>query len=141
MEIGLLLSLPSFSLQRLKTGLRSPLFSICLAGGLIGLLLPPQKLPHSLQAWLWFLSAPFVEEYTWRALLQNEISRHFPPASQLPNVITSASFALAHMLFSPGWLALATFFPSLVFGFLWSRFYSTWLCGILHLWYNLLFRL
>lgn len=124
-------------------GLRSPLFLFYLFLGLAGCFLPGPPFPHKASAWIWLLAAPFIEELTWRTLLQNELSHYLPDKTffSRPNVITSFLFALAHFMASPGPLAALTFIPSLLLGHIWAKFSSTWLCGLLHLYFNLCLRL
>lgn len=131
--------LKSLTLQPLLNGLASPFFYLCMSGGLAGAFLPAPPRPETIHKFLWFLSAPFLEEFTWRTLLQNELEHVFPGKSFITpaNIITNAAFALAHVVVSPGLMPALTFFPGLVFGLLWTKFHSSWLCGILHLWYNL----
>ena len=106
-----------FALDRFVRGLFSPLFVVCASLGYL---------------------APFAEELTWRAIMQNELARLLPGKGPLTraNLITSLAFAAAHMLAAPKLMSLLTFFPSLCFGALWSQFRSLWLCCLLHLWYN-----
>lgn len=133
--------LASLAPARLLAGLVSPLFAICAALGLTGFFLPGRALaPDGL---VWFVVAPFVEELAWRAVMQNELASFFPDCGLVgkANVLTSLAFALAHIIAAPSLMAALTFFPSLCFGALWSRFRSLWLCGLLHLWYNTALRL
>lgn len=127
----------------LIAGLVSPFFYACAALGFLGVLFPSPPWPRAAGSCLWLLATPFVEEFTWRALLQAEIAAFLRSTSLLSpaNIIASAAFATAHILVAPSVLAALTFFPSLVFGALWTKFRSTWLCGLLHLWYNLCLRL
>ena len=131
----------SLSFAPLFRGLSSPLFYLCSLLGFLGAFFPAPHLPW--QAPLWLITAPFLEELTWRAILQNELAILLPSSRflSLPNFITSAAFAGAHILVNPSLFAALTFFPSLIFGGIWTKFCSTWLCGILHLWYNLALRL
>lgn len=136
--------LRSLGFDPLIKGLTSPLFVICALLGLLGACFPAPPLPGAKSQFIWFLAAPFLEEFTWRTLLQGGLER-FLPCSPFPftqaNIISSAAFALAHVLLAPVLMAALTFFPSLLFGLLWTKFHSTWLCGLLHLWYNLAQRL
>ncbi len=127
-----------FALDRFVRGLFSPLFVVCASLGYLGLLLPRRSFPDSPGALVWFVLAPFAEELTWRAIMQNELARLLPGKGPLTraNLITSLAFAAAHMLAAPKLMSLLTFFPSLCFGALWSQFRSLWLCCLLHLWYN-----
>lgn len=124
---------------RFFKGLFSPLFAICVILGFCGFFLPGPPFPQSLSSWGWFLTAPFIEELTWRALLQNQLALWLGSGGLIPwpNLITSTAFALLHFILSPTLLAVLTFFPSLVFGLIWARFHSLILCSLLHLWYNI----
>ncbi|MBD5607337.1 MAG: CPBP family intramembrane metalloprotease [Desulfovibrio sp.] len=134
--------LRSFALAPLLRGLSSSLFWLCAALAFVGLFFPARPLPRDLAGVLWFVCAPFLEEFTWRTLLQGELNSFFPGSRLLgaPNIFASAGFAAAHTIFAPGLLSVLTFFPSLIFGCIWTKFHSTWLCGLLHLWYNFVFR-
>lgn len=133
----------SLGLRPLLRGLASPMVWALALAGLTGLWLPGKSLP--VLAWdiAWFFCAPFVEELTWRAIVQNEICRCFPGGRPFSyaNLAASALFALCHFALAPSLMAALVFFPSLVFGLLWTKFHSTWLCGIMHCWYNLALRL
>ena len=127
-----------FAPDRLVRGLFSPLFVVCAGLGCVGLLLPRRPFPGAPGALAWFVLAPFAEEFAWRAIMQNELAGLLPGRGLLTraNLLTSLAFAGAHALAAPKLMSLLTFFPSLCFGALWSRFRSLWLCGLLHLWYN-----
>lgn len=131
----------SLSPGRFWAGLASPLSALCAALGCIGFLLPGKPLPRDVLAW--FIAAPFVEELAWRAIMQNELEIFFRESGLITraNIFTSLAFALAHVLAAPALMSALTFFPSLCFGAIWSKFRSLWLCGLLHLWYNTALRL
>ena len=132
----------SLTLAPLIRGLESPLFWLCAAIAFIGLLFPAKSPPRGAEEALWFVCAPFLEEFTWRTLLQSELSHIFRDSRflGLPNIVASAGFAGAHIAVAPSLIAALTFFPSLILGGLWTLFRSTWLCALLHLWYNFVFR-
>lgn len=121
--------------------IRDPLFYLLLGLGLIAWFLPAPY--FTLPLW-WLALMALVEELIFRGLIQeglNKLFRHrfwIGPIS-LANLVTSILFAGAHLFAQPvGW-ALATFFPSLAFGFVWDRHKSIWACFVLHLSYNLFF--
>ena len=95
--------------------LRCSLFALSL--GYLGLLLPRRSFPDLRARWSGFVLAPFAEELTWRAIMQNELARLLPGKGPLTraNLITSLAFAAAHMLAAPKLMSLLTFFPLLVF--------------------------
>lgn len=108
-----------------------------LLGG-IGLLFPAPATPP-----LWRLAfAAFTEELAYRTLLQAQLERCIPERwKDLTGgmLLASLLFALSHLVTQPPLMAMLTFFPSLVFGMLWTRHGSLWLCAAVHFWYNLLF--
>ena len=57
------------------------------------------------------------------------------------NVITSVFFATAHLLYQPILWSIATFIPSLIFGYFRERYDRIMPSVILHSWYNLGFLL
>ena len=88
--------------------------------------------------------AAITEELTYRVLIQSQMERWLPGRRGLFTygmLLTSALFALTHLLSQPPVMAMLTFFPSLVFGVLWTRHRSLWLCAAVHFWYNLAFFL
>ncbi len=126
--------------DRLLRGLRDPVFRVCLAAAVIGLPLHGGAVTRP----LWFLMAPFMEELTWRCLIQEELEsareRGRRGVTQA-NILVSFVFALAHVVASPSLLAVLTFFPSLLLGLVWTRTRSLLLCAVLHLAYNTAFVL
>lgn len=131
----------SVGIHALLRGLSSPLFYLCAGFGFLGAFFPAPANPWRNAPWI--LGAPFLEEFTWRAILQNELGKLLPSNHFInsASIITSLAFAGAHILTSPSFMAALTFFPSLIFGGIWTKFHSTWCCGLLHLWYNLALRL
>lgn len=74
------------------------------------------------------LAVALPEEMFYRGYLQSELSRRWPPRSNGPFrglglalVVTSAVFAIGHLVTVPHPARLAVFFPSLLFGWLRSR--------------------
>lgn len=125
--------------------------------GYFGLLLPPNNPMPSLWQMIW---TALAEELCWRVLIQNELELRWkgnvpnknPSSCPLisfiqkadfsvskANLLISAFFALAHLFTQPLIPALLTFFPSLIFGDLWTKHRSLWLCAGMHFWYNLMF--
>lgn len=125
----------AFRLQPLWLGLRDRWFWLCCVCGAPGLFFDY----HPGISPLFFLTAPLLEEVTWRVLCQAELEKLLPGKFLLfsrANVITSCLFALTHVVFAPHVVSLLTFFPSLCIGFLWTRFHSALLCTLLHIYYN-----
>lgn len=85
-----------------------------------------------------------AEEIIFRGLLQRELLRvgflkqKLGPVS-LANALASLVFAAAHLIAQPPLWALAVFFPSLVFGWLWDRYERIAPCWLAHFFYNLCF--
>lgn len=82
---------------------------------------------------------PVLEEVVFRGLLLETVARYLPQhwgILSLANLLTSALFALAHLVYhSLGW-SLLVFFPSLVFGYSKERYRGLPAPIILHCWYN-----
>lgn len=87
------------------------------------------------------IAYPVVEELLFRGTIQPALARRWPlralPGISAANFHTSLLFALAHLFFHPPALALATYFPSLVFGHLRDRSGSVVPGTIVHAVYNL----
>ena len=83
---------------------------------------------------------PILEEYIFRGWLQPAFDRHLGrrvlPLVTVSNIVVSMLFALAHLIYHPPVMALATFFPSLVFGHLRDRYRHIAPCVALHVYYN-----
>ncbi len=155
----------SLSFITFATSLTRPFPYVAFACGFIGFFFQPQTIPYSP---LLFFALAFTEELTWRCLLQHqgECSRKNvsqPKSSKTTqhknktnsntqrflklqkihitssNILFSLCFALTHVLFSPSFFSLLTFFPSLIFGIVWTRTQSLWLCTLIHFWYNYAF--
>lgn len=91
------------------------------------------------------LLAPVIEEIVFRGGLQEALDRtdiggriHCGGLS-IGNVVTSAVFSAAHLITAPPWLAIGTFFPSLVFGRLKQLYPSLLPAVLVHGWYNACF--
>ena len=86
------------------------------------------------------IAYPVVEEWLFRGQLQPAIAARITvralPGISAANFLTSTLFALAHLPFHAPPHALATFFPSLVFGFFRDRYASVVPGLLLHIWYN-----
>jgi len=84
---------------------------------------------------------PLVEELLFRGVLQGELRRHAGMVRSrygfsLANLLVSAVFAGAHLVNQPPGWALATFFPSLLFGFFRDRTGSVLPGLLLHVAFN-----
>ncbi|WP_291319816.1 JDVT-CTERM system glutamic-type intramembrane protease [Desulfonatronospira sp.] len=121
--------------------IRDPLFYLLLMLGLTAWFLPD---PGFTPALWWLAAMAFVEELIFRGLIQEGIHRllryrfRIGPIT-LANLAASVLFAGTHLLTQPTGWALATFFPSLVFGFVWDRHRSVTGCFVIHLFYNICF--
>ncbi len=88
------------------------------------------------------LLAPTVEEIVFRGGLQEALDRTDVGGRlrcgglSIGNVVTSAVFSAAHLITAPPWLAIGTFFPSLVFGRLKQLYPSLLPAVLVHGWYN-----
>lgn len=94
-----------------------------LAAGLIavcaGALKNPSLEPSLFILFLWLVMAPVAEELVFRGILLEWLSRQH--SDHTANVFCSLLFAMAHYLFAPSLLSLATFIPSIWFGLLYLR--------------------
>ena len=108
--------------------------------GLAGLPFSPGAMPPF---WRLALTA-LTEETAYRALLQDQLEQMLPGRRgplTTGALIASAIFALSHLPTHTPLMACLTFLPSLVFGALWTRHRSIWLCAAMHCWYNVAFFL
>lgn len=84
---------------------------------------------------------PLLEEIIFRGWVQPSLAtrlRHRAlPGISAANFITSALFAAAHLIHQAPPQAIATFLPSLVFGYLRERFGTIVPCVLMHAFYNL----
>ncbi|WP_158608506.1 JDVT-CTERM system glutamic-type intramembrane protease MrtJ [Stagnimonas aquatica] len=82
---------------------------------------------------------PLVEELAFRGAIQEALLRRLPvgfgPLS-FANLVTSLLFAAMHLGSRAAWLAIATFIPSLVFGYFRERHGSLLSPIVLHMVYN-----
>ena len=85
------------------------------------------------------------EEVFHRGYLMSALEQRWPPTRKLfgvpfgwAAVASSALFALGHLVTSPSTARLATFFPALVFAWLWRRSDSLWAPALFHVASNLL---
>lgn len=85
------------------------------------------------------------EEVFHRGYLMSALEQRWPPKHQVFGVpfgwaaiLSSILFALGHLIASPNTARLATFFPSLVFAWLWRRSDSLWAPALFHVASNLL---
>ncbi len=107
----------------------------------VAIAFPPRLLSERpMQFAMLVLAYPVLEEFVFRGWLQPAFATRIRRGALLglspANLVTSALFAAAHFLYHPPLMALATFFPSLVFGHLRER-YNHVLPGImLHAYYN-----
>ena len=83
---------------------------------------------------------PVAEELIFRGWLQPTLAERLSfralPGVSAANFVTSSLFAVAHLPFHPPPMAIATFFPSLVFGHFQDRYKSVVPCVLLHGFYN-----
>ena len=90
---------------------------------------------------LLILLYPFLEEWLFRGNIQPALQRSrylskFKSGLSPANIITSLLFAGLHFIHhAPAW-ALATFFPSLIFGWAMDRFNTLMAPLVLHIFYN-----
>jgi membrane protease YdiL (CAAX protease family) len=85
------------------------------------------------------LVIPVIEEILFRGILQPRIGIIYKQKimkMSLANLITSSIFTLLHLFTEPTLLALSTFFPSLIFGFVRERYKRLLPSIILHSSYN-----
>ena len=124
-----------------KAWFRDPWPFAALALGPLAWLLPA---PGITIAWWRLAVLALLEEILFRGLLQQNL-RRWPlfkcllgPLSPA-NVAASLVFVLAHLVAQPPAWALAVFFPSLVFGWIWDRHERILPCATVHFFYNLCF--
>ena len=129
----------SFSLDRFFYAFKFRITWLSFALGIIGVFYTAAFQPSLFR----LCFAACTEELTWRTLAQNQCeeitdSKQFLGISY-GNYLCSSLFAMMHLFTQAPIAALSTFFPSLIFGLIWTRFKSTWLCALLHIWYNIVF--
>lgn len=125
-------------MQMGAVSLTDPIFYLFLSFAYMGLYVPEPDI--KLTMGVVFLKALF-EEFFFRFLLQEGCDRllkykwRLGPVS-LANFIASATFAGIHFIHQPPFWALLTFFPSLVFGYIWQRYRSLIPGTLIHFAYN-----
>ncbi len=101
---------------------------------------PPLLREHPLRFAMLVLAYPILEEFVFRGVLQPSLAARMRgralPGVSTANIVTSALFALAHLLYHPPAIALATFFPSIVFGHMRDRYQHLVPGMLLHAFYN-----
>lgn len=99
--------------------------------------------PHPSAPPLWRVAVlALAEEALFRAGLQAWLEKRATSrwgALTLANLGASAVFSLAHLAMHPPLQAMAVFFPSLIFGILWTRHKSLLICSTMHVYYNMLY--
>ncbi len=87
--------------------------------------------------------SPILEELLFRGLLQKFLSLklgHFRwKKLTLSNFLTSICFASLHVFLKGDWEGAMTFFPSLIFGFIWDRYKMLLPPILLHAAFNLFY--
>ena len=89
--------------------------------------------------WMLVLLYPLLEEIIFRGILQPFLSRFVRTSwsiLSLANIITSTLFVSLHFISHPPLWALATFFPSVIFGYIQERTNNLLAPIILHCSYN-----
>lgn len=129
----------AYAARAVRAANSDPWISAALVIGLAALFLPPQPSPPP----FWRIAVlALAEEILFRAGLQawleKRLSRRWGPFT-LANAATGVFFCLAHLPMHPPLHAVAVFFPSLVFGVLWTRHRSIFLCAVMHCYYNVLY--
>ena len=136
-------------LRRPATGSMGWLFAAAtLVGGAVGWGLARSFGGQSEVTWSVVFSLllwqPAIEELLFRGVLQGALlgtrfGARMILGLSVANVLTSIAFVTSHLVHhAPVW-ALATFFPSLIFGVFRDRSGSVWPSLMLHVWYNAAF--
>lgn len=114
---------------------------------------PPRFFEYAGMGWLLEIlmgvfAVALPEEIFHRAFLQGALERRFPPRYRVLGVkmgwaavAASAIFAVGHLVSLQETSRLATFFPSLLFGWLWRRSGTLWAPTLFHAGSNLLMDL
>ena len=84
---------------------------------------------------------PVLEELVFRGALQGWLRSQSRGLTEwghitIANAITSVVFALAHLVINPGYLSIAVFIPSLIFGYFRDRYDQLHASIVLHVFYN-----
>lgn len=120
---------------------RDPRFYAVLALAPAAWFLPEPSI--SIALW-WLALLALLEEALFRGLFQEWLRRwhvfllRLGPLT-LANIIVSACFSAAHLIAQPPLWALAVFFPSLIFGWIWDRHGRLLPCVLVHFSYNVFF--
>ena len=119
----------------------SPYFLGLTSLGLLAWLLPPSPVHVGIIS---LVGYALVEEIVFRWGLQYMLEGQFSNRSiflgiSWANVLTSLCFALMHAMYHPPLWALGTFFPSLIFGWVWTRYQSILPCWAIHWVYNVFY--
>jgi hypothetical protein len=123
------------------TALGTPRLLFAAALGLIAWALPRPEM----QIGLGYLAfSALIEETAFRFGLQHFLEKVLHNrlvflGLSWANLGTSILFALLHLISHPPLWALAAFFPSLVFGWAWTRYQSLLPCWMLHFIYNVFY--
>ena len=139
----------SLRLRPFFQGLWTPLAGLSFAFGAIGLFFAPAIAPSITR----LILGALAEELTYRALVQAQFEQSLRGKLSLGKlsfglipldisyacIIISCVFAGLHAITQSLLMSALIFFPSLVFGVLWTRFRSTLLCALMHFWYNFAF--
>lgn len=80
-----------------------------------------------------------AEEIFFRGYIQNEILKY--TNIHISIIITSILFMIPHLVLSFSVISFLTFFPSLIFGYLYYLSKSIWASSIFHLFSNLFFQI
>jgi len=110
-------------------------FPVLLFMGLLGAVVAPQLgyqlvLASAWQALVFLLVAPVLEEYVFRAHLQQTLAERWGRPWRALGV-ASGVFALAHAPWL-GWPALGLLLPGVLLGVCWLRHQSLWRNVLLH---------
>jgi membrane protease YdiL (CAAX protease family) len=95
---------------------------------------------YTLEFFLTFaLLYPYVEEFLFRGLIQPALGKRLPGNNAIissANIITSLLFSAVHLINHPPLWALATFMPSLIYGYSMERYKNLTAPTTLHCIYN-----
>lgn len=115
-----------------------PIIIAFLLGGIGYFFNPPYK--TSVLRLLWIA---FIEELTWRVLIQEQLNTLLGNKKfyyfSLSCILTSVVFALFHCFQQSLGMAALIFFPAMVFGILWDLYKNPYICIAVHFWYNFTF--
>lgn len=124
--------------KHLKNYFTIPIGIAFLLGGIGYFFQPPYK--TSVLRLLW---VAFIEELTWRVLIQEQLNTLLGNKKfyyfSLSCILTSVVFALFHCFQQSLGMAVLIFFPAMVFGILWDFYKNPYICIAVHFWYNFTF--